>query len=267
MLYIYTKNTMIESIKEGFELFCSSIKVHHGIFTIDLVVLLIATIIVIPYCFYNIRNLVPYPVKSELKLTDYYILTILLVYLVIGVYQQYFWTKQNKIRKEFIMPKTTIDHFFNRCFGTNDNWTYIYNFIYYFVFGFIIVSVRDYKHFAVLAMGAIAMMTGLSILWYLFPNIVEPRIKPNNYFLKKTQAIDSNHNNACPSAHVVFAMYSFYLLRNVIGYYYAALVPLLISISCITTTQHVSTDIIFGIVYAVLFYNFILMKIAPEYFS
>jgi len=211
--------------------------------------------------------MVPYPVKSELKLTDYYIITVLMVYLIIGVYQQYFWTKKNKLRKEFVMPKTSIDGLFHTCFGVNDNWTYIYNFIYYFVFGFIIVSVRDYKHFAVLVMGAIAMMTGLSTIWYLFPNIVEPRIKTTNYFLKLTQAIDTNHNNACPSAHVVFAMYSFYLLRNVIGYFPAALVPLLISISCITTTQHVSTDIIFGIIYAILFYNFVLVRLAPKYFS
>jgi hypothetical protein len=62
-------------------------------------------------------------------------------------------------------------------------------------------------------------------------------------------------------------MYSFYLLRNVIGYYPAALIPILISISCITTTQHVTTDIIFGLLYTMLFYNFILVKIAPEYFS
>jgi membrane-associated phospholipid phosphatase len=135
------------------------------------------------------------------------------------------------------------------------------------VFGFIIISVKDYKHFAVLVLGAIAMMTGLSIIWYLFPNIVDVRINPKNYFLKKTQAIDSNHNNACPSAHVVFAMYSFYLLRNVIGYYPAALIPILISISCITTTQHVTTDIIFGLLYTIIFYNFILVKLAPEYFS
>ena len=258
---------MIAKMKERFSLYCSSIKPQHGVFTIDLVALLIAVVTIIPYCFYQVRNLVPHPVKSDLKLSDYYIITVLLVYLVIGVYQQYFWTKRNKITKEFIVPKTMLDHLLNRCFAVNDNWTYIYNFIYYFVFGFIIISVRDYKHFAVLVLGAIAMMTGLSIIWYFIPNIVDARINPKNYFLQKTQAIDSNHNNACPSAHVVFAMYSFYLLRNVIGYYPAALIPILISISCITTTQHVTTDIIFGLLYTMLFYNFILVKIAPEYFS
>lgn len=258
---------MISKVSEMFTLYYSSIKPQHGVFTIDLVALLIAVIIIIPYCFYKVRNFVPYPVKSDLKLSDYYIITILMVYLVIGVYQQYFWTKRNKITKEFVMPKTIFDHLLVRCFSVNDNWTYIYNFIYYFVFGFIIISVKDYKHFAVLVLGAIAMMTGLSIIWYLLPNIVDARINPKNYFLKKTQAIDSNHNNACPSAHVVFAMYSFYLLRNVIGYYPAALIPILISISCITTTQHVTTDIIFGVLYTVIFYNFILVKLAPEYFS
>ena len=64
--------------------------------------LLVIGVIIIPYVFYNIRLLVPYPVKSNLKLHDYYIIIILLVYLVIGIYQQYFWTKQNKLRKTTI---------------------------------------------------------------------------------------------------------------------------------------------------------------------
>ena len=35
-------------------------------------------------------------IKSQLKLSDYYIICIILTYLVIGGYQQYFWTKNNK---------------------------------------------------------------------------------------------------------------------------------------------------------------------------
>jgi hypothetical protein len=240
---------------------------EHSAFSIDLVLLLIGSIIVVPYLFYQIRNNVPYPTHSSLQLTDYYILMILLVYLVIGVYQQYFWTKTNKLRKESIMPKTPIDEFLHRVFGINDNWTYIYNFIYYFVFGFIIISIRDYKHFAVLVLGAIALMTGLSVIWYFFPNIVDNRMKANNYFLKKTQQLDSNQNNACPSAHVVFAMYAFYLLRNTIGYLPAMMIPLLISISCVSTTQHVSTDVLSGVAYSVLFYNFILHPLSPRNFQ
>ena len=48
-------------------------------------------------------------------------------------------------------------------------------------------------------------------------------MKTDKYFLSKTQKIDNN-NNACPSAHVVFAMYSYYLLRGVIGELSASLV-------------------------------------------
>jgi membrane-associated phospholipid phosphatase len=156
-----------------------------------------------------------------------------------------------------------LHHFFKN----NDIWTYIYNFIYYFVFGFIIVSIKDYKHFAIVVLGAISMMTGLSFIWYLFPNTVETRVIPKNYFLKKTQLIDNNNNNACPSAHVVFAMYAFYLLRNVIGYIPAVLIPIIISISCCITTQHVLIDVFMGILYAVLFYNLILKKISPDNFK
>ena len=115
--------------------------------------------------------------------------------------------------------------------------------------------------------GAISMMTGLSIIWYLFPNDIKNRMKTDNYFLKKTQTLDQDGNNACPSAHVVFAMYSFYLLRNVIGYIPALMIPILISISCLATAQHISTDIIFGVIYSILFYNLILKNIFPKVFT
>jgi membrane-associated phospholipid phosphatase len=131
----------------------------------------------------------------------------------------------------------------------------------------VIISIRDYKHFAILILGGIAMMTGLSIIWYLFPNDVSSRMKTNKYFLKKTQVIDDEGNNACPSAHVVFAMYSFYLLKNIIGYMAAIMIPILISISCMATTQHVSTDIILGVIYSILFYNLILKNIFPSVFK
>jgi hypothetical protein len=260
---------MLKYFKTSLEKFLQSNNLNpsHSAFSIDLVLLLILSVIIIPYVFYNIRNFVRYPVNSNLTLTDYYILIILLVYLVIGAYQQYFWTKSNKIKKETIIEKTGLDHFFNNIFKENDTWIYVYNFIYYIIFGLIIISIRDYKHFAILFLGGIALMTGLSIIWYLYPNKVESRMTPSNYFLKKTQMIDNNENNACPSAHIVFAMYSYYLLRNVIGEGPALLIPILISISCLATTQHVTTDVIFGVIYTMLFYNLILHKTDPSVFK
>lgn len=243
------------------------IKPQHSVFSIDLVIILIITVAIIPPIFYSIRNKVKYPVKSTLKMTDYYILSIILVYLVIGVYQQYFWTKSNKLREATIMPKTIIDNIINKYFSMNSFWIYVYNFIYYLIFGFIIISIRDYKHFAIIALGAILLLTGLSIIWYFYPNIVEERIDTNNiYLFEKTQKIDTNHNNACPSAHVVFSVYAFYLLKNVIGFFPALLFPIFISISCIITSQHVSTDVFFAIIYTILIYNFLLHKIDSKSF-
>jgi hypothetical protein len=232
------------------------------------VAMIIASVAILPYIFYHMRNMVPHPVKTSLGLGDYYILSILLVYLVIGGYQQYFWTKQNKIRKTaFVLEPSIVDKYIHYLFPINDTWIYVYNLIYYFIFGLIIISIRDYKHFATIILGAYALMTGLSVIWYLFPNIVKWRMKPNNYFLKKTQLIDENTNNASPSAHVVFAMYSFYLLKNVIGFFPALLIPILISISCLTTTQHVFFDVVSGVLYSILFYRGILHTINPSVFA
>lgn len=66
-------------------------------------------------------------IKSQLKLSDYYIICIILTYLVIGGYQEYFWTKNNKLRDPVTVPKTFIDDMISK----NDIWVYIYNFIYY----------------------------------------------------------------------------------------------------------------------------------------
>jgi hypothetical protein len=92
-------------------------------------------------------------------------------------------------------------------------------------------------------------------------------MKTNKYFLSITQKIDNNNNNACPSAHVVFAMYSYYLLRGVIGEFYASLIPIIISISCLKTTQHVVLDILFGVIYSYIVYNFVLKKVNPTVFT
>jgi len=235
---------------------------YSSTFSIDLVGMLVISLMIFPYFFFKIRYLVPFPVKSNLKLVDYYILLTLLTYLVIGGYQQYFWTKNNKIKKEVIMPKTFIDNFCSK----DSNWVYIYNFIYYLIFGLIIISLKSYKHFAILILGALGLLSGLSIIWFFFPNIVDYRIKTNNYFLKKTQIIDENKNNAAPSAHVVFAVYAYYILRKVIGEFPALLIPILISISCLKTTQHVFIDIVSGIIYTIIFYNLILKKLNPSVF-
>ena len=234
----------------------------HGNFSIDMVLILIFVLMLFPYVFFKVRNKVPYPVNSTLKLKDYYILSILLTYLIVGGYQQYFWTKDNMVRNPFIVPKIFLDDILKK----NDLWVYIYNFLYYFIFGFILVTIPNYKHFAVIIIGALILMTGLSIIWYIIPNKTPKRMKTDKYFLSKTQKIDNNNNNACPSAHVVFAMYSYYLLRGVIGEFSASLVPILVSISCLKTTQHVALDILLGIVYSYIMYNFVLKKVAPSVF-
>lgn len=235
----------------------------HGNFSIDLVFMLISVLLIFPYLFFNVRNKLPYPVKSSLKLQDFYILSILLTYLVIGGYQQYFWTKDNMLTDAITVPVTYLDNIIEK----NDLWVYVYNFIYYLIFGFIIVSIKSYKHFAIIVIGAMVLMSGLTAIWYTIPNIVPERMKTNKYYLSKTQKIDNNKNNACPSAHVVFAMYSYYLLRGVIGEFYASLIPIMISISCIKTSQHVVLDILLGIIYSFIVYNFVLKKVSPTIFT
>lgn len=235
--------------------------IHHGIFSIDLVMILIIFLIFLPYVFFQIK--IYLKIKSQLKLTDYYIICIILTYLVIGGYQQYFWTKNNKLRNPVIVPKTFIDDMVSK----NDMWVYIYNFIYYAIFGLIIITIKNYKHFLITVLGAYMLLSGLTIIWYIFPNIVPKRMETNNYFFSKTKQIDKNLNNACPSAHVVFAVYSYYLLRNTIGDKLSLLIPILISYSCLKTSQHLFIDVVTAIIYTIIGYNLILKNIFPLYFK
>lgn len=235
--------------------------VHHGVFSIDLVMILIFFLITLPYIFYQLK--IYLNIKSNLKMSDYYIICIILTYLVIGGYQQYFWTKNNKLRNPFVIQKTFIDDMITK----NDVWIYVYNFIYYIIFGLIIITIKNYKEFAIKILCAYILLTGLTIIWYLFPNIVPKRMDTNNYFFSKTKAIDKNLNNACPSAHVVFAVYSYYLLRNTIGNTISILIPILISFSCLKTSQHLFIDVILGIIYTIICYNLILKNIFPLYFK
>ena len=62
-------------------------------------------------------------------------------------------------------------------------------------------------------------------------------------------------------------MYSYYLLRGVIGELYASLIPIMISISCLKTTQHLLLDVIFGVIYSYIMFNFVLKKLNPEVFK
>ena len=71
---------------------------YSSTFSIDLVIMLIIFLIILPYIFFILRNKVPYPVKSSLKLSDYYILSIILTYLVIGGYQRIFGRKKIRYR-------------------------------------------------------------------------------------------------------------------------------------------------------------------------
>lgn len=238
----------------------------HGVFTIDLVGILIGAQTVLPFCFYQARDLVPHPVESDLTLTDYYIICGIFMYLIIGSYQQYFWTKKNKRCPETVLRKTAVDHLVVRVFTSSEKWIYVYNLIYYVVIGGVVISVRDYKHFAVVFLGASAVLSGLTVIWWVAPTVVEPPKRASSYLFKNTQSIDLNLNNACPSAHCAIAMYAFYMLRGLLGDGPAASIPILVSISCITTGQHVYIDAVAGVLYTAAVYNWALKPLAPNYF-
>ena len=79
-------------------------------------------------------------------------------------------------------------------------------------------------------------------------------------------SFDENLNNACPSAHVCFAVYAYYIVRDILGNFIAALFPILIAYSCLKTSQHVFLDVLSAWIYTMLVYNLILKKMFPTIF-
>ena len=85
------------------------------------------------------------------------------------------------------------------------------------------------------------LLSGLTIIWYIFPNIVPKRMETNNYFFSKTKQIDKNLNNACLEVCCICSLFLLFI-RNTIGDKLSLLIPILISHSCLKTSQHLFTD-------------------------
>jgi membrane-associated phospholipid phosphatase len=183
-------------------------------------------------------------------------------FLVIGGYQLYFWTKgiiKKENRKPYIID-TPLDDYIPYV----PEFSYLYSFIYYPFFALPLLAINSYRDFAKLAVGGLALMSTMSIIWYFFPNRVPDHYRNNHNgghnsekFLKFVQYYDTNENNAFPSAHCAFAMYLAILSMKIANPLITWLFPLIIAVSCVFTKQHSIIDtfsgLLLGGVYGYLF--------------
>jgi membrane-associated phospholipid phosphatase len=122
--------------------------------------------------------------------------------------------------------------------------------------------VQTIEQWAWVMFGAYLLLTAVCACFYFLPNTVPDsfrRVPSGNHrsfserFLHFVQGYDQNTNNACPSAHCVFAVY----LTVVSGgaEFWGPLIwffPIIIAFSCLFTKQHVAIDTIVGSVFGAI---------------
>jgi len=178
-----------------------------------------------------------------MKITDYAVNLVLSVFLIVGVYQFYFWCQRNHLtapRELRLRLDDWIPYW--------PSWVWIYSCIYYpliLYLNFVMESPRHFTHVAVSYM----LLLGLQMAFFvLFPVTTPEHWRSFNRqrtrserFLALVQRFDAR-SNSFPSMHVSVAMLTSLHLLPYLGALSFAF-PLLIALSCLFTKQHYVLDL------------------------
>ncbi len=188
---------------------------------------------------------------SPLTLTDYYVMCFIMLFLVTGGYQLYFWCQKAHLGEAKEVQKTKIDHVIPKV----PEAIYLYNFLYYIGFGLCVVSIMSYQHFVHLLVVGLGLLCFHAIFFLFYPTKLPSDTRHSsdatNPFMRLTQSIDQVYN-AFPSAHVSIAILIYFVTRGVFGPI-ALLFPVLITLSCLLTKQHFVVDCGGGVLIAIIY--------------
>lgn len=175
--------------------------------------------------------------------SDYLIDLILSVFLIVGVYQFYFWCQRNYVAQPRQL-KIPLDD----AIPYQPRWVWIYSGLYYPVIVYINFTVESPRQFLHIAMSYILLLAAQMAFFVFFPvatpnewRAINQRRGHSEKFLAFVQSIDSTANSF-PSMHTSVAMLTALHLWPHLGIY-ALLFPLLIAISCVFTKQHYLLDL------------------------
>ncbi len=200
-----------------------------------------------------------------MALTDYVLHLILSVFLIIGVYQFYFWCQHNVIEQ----PR-------DLRLGIDERipywpiWVWIYSFLYYPMILYINLVVESPREFTHLAISYILLLGFQIIVFILFP-VQTPegwrarhgRRNLSERFLAFVQSIDGR-SNSFPSMHCSVAMLTALHLVPHLGPSIFAF-PVLIGLSCLFTKQHFVIDVPVGLALGWATHEMFLIMIEPGY--
>jgi membrane-associated phospholipid phosphatase len=169
------------------------------------------------------------------------------VFLIVGVYQFYFWCQRNHVNRPREFRSRWDD-----LIPYRPRWVWVYSFLYYPVIVAINWCVTSPRHFIYVAI-SFMLLLGFQMIFFMFLPVSVPaewrdwnqRRGRSERFLAFVQDFDAR-SNSFPSMHASVAMLTALHLFPVFGSWAFAF-PALISLSCLFTKQHYLVDIPAGL--------------------
>jgi len=178
-----------------------------------------------------------------MKITDYAVNLVLSMFLIVGVYQFYFWCQRNTIASPREL-KLRIDDWIPYW----PSWVWIYSCIYYPLILYLNFVLESSRHFTHVAMSFVLLLGLQMVFFVLFPVATPEHWRAINHrrtlserFLAFVQRFDAR-SNSFPSMHTSVAMLTALHLVPHLGAFAFAF-PVLIALSCLFTKQHYVIDL------------------------
>ena len=181
---------------------------------------------------------------------DLVVAIIMTIFLIVGVYQFYFFTQNHMIKE----PKR-INMKIDNLFKFKGWWVWIYSGLYYPMIVLIVLTMEDMRHYNYTAMSFFLLLFMQMAFFRYYPVETPPEWRDfgesntiSVRFMKFVQSYDDN-TNCFPSMHVsVATLVALHMWTNVgdmVGYW-PFLFPVLIALSALWTKQHYLVDVIAG---------------------
>jgi len=178
-----------------------------------------------------------------MRVSDYLIHLTLSVFLIVGVYQFYFWCQRNYVLEPRQLKLRIDEHI-----PYWPSWVWIYSCIYYPLILYLNFVLRTPQEFTHVAASFILLLLLQMTFFVLFPVATPEHWRDYNQerslserFLALVQRFDAR-TNSFPSMHVSVAMLTALHLQPHMGAGAFAF-PVLIALSCLFTKQHYLIDL------------------------
>jgi len=197
---------------------------------------------------------------------DYVVYLFMCIFLIVGVYQFYFWTQNHPIKKS-----RSLEHKLDAKFKLKPIWVWVYSGLYYPFIIMVVITVDGMREFNYMAMSYFMLLFMQMICFLLFP-VATPKAWRKNItgnskserMLRLVQRYDKP-DNCFPSMHVSVAMLSamHFMMSSLNLGYWPLLFPVLIALSALYTKQHYIADLIPGAILGVFAYNIYILIYIP----